>query len=154
MKTEFKFSDAAGVETELLVAFAVDHNTSKDKDAKPELAILTTESALTTPAQSILTTGEFRATANETLLLHSPSGLAAKRLLIVGLGKAHKVTVHDLRKAAGTAIRFAKPRGIREVALTVPEYELLPPTSCVRAEVEGALIADFDPDIYRSDRED
>src|SRR5271168_5297962 len=146
MKTELKFSDAASVATELLVVFAVDHNTSKDKDAKPELAILTTESAVTTAAQSVLTSGEFKASANETLLFHSPSGLAAKRLLLIGLGKAHKATVNDLRKAAGTAVRFAKPRGIREVALTVPEYEALPPGPCVRAEVEGAMIADFDPD--------
>src|SRR5271168_132160 len=154
MKTELKFSDAASVATELLVVFAVDHNTSKDKDAKPELAILTSESAVTASAQSVLTSGEFKGTANETLLLHSPSGLAAKRLLLVGLGKANKVTVNDLRKAAGTAIRFAKPRGIREVTLTVPEYEGLQAGPCVRAEVEGAIVADFDPDIYRSDRKD
>jgi leucyl aminopeptidase len=154
MKTELNFTDAAGVETELLVAFAVDHTTSKDKDAEPELALLTTESALTTAAQSVLTSGEFKAATNETLLLHSPSGLAAKRLLLVGLGKSAKVSVHDLRKAAGTAIRFAKPRGIREIALTVPESELLPPGPCVRAELEGAMVADFDPDIYRSDRKD
>ncbi len=154
MKTELKFSGAAGVETELLVVFAADHSASKDKDAKPELALLTTESALTAAAESVLTSGEFKATANETLLLHSPTGLAAKRLLLVGVGKAGKVTVHDLRKAAGTAIRFAKPRGIREVALTIPEYNLLPPGPCIRAEVEGAMISDFDPDIYRSDRKD
>jgi leucyl aminopeptidase len=154
MKTELKFSGAAGVETELLVVFAVDHSTSKDKDAKAELALLTTESALTAAAESVLTTGEFKATSNETLLLHSPVGLAAKRLLLVGLGKAAKVSVHDVRKGAGTAIRFAKPRGIREVALTVPEYNLLPPGPCIRAEVEGVMIADFDPDIYRSDRKD
>ena len=120
MKTELKFSDAAGVETELLVVFAIDHSTSKDKDAKPELALLTGESALTAAAESVLTSGEFKATANETLLLHSPAGLAAKRLLLVGLGKAHKVNVHDVRRGAGTAVRFAKPRTIREVTIAVP----------------------------------
>jgi leucyl aminopeptidase len=154
MKTELKFSDAAGVETELLVVFAVDHSTSKEKDAKPELAILTSESTVTCAAEAVLTSGEFKATANETLLLHAPTGLTAKRLLLVGLGKAHKATVHDFRRAAGTAVRFAKPRAIRDVALVLPESEILPPGPCVRAAVEGALIADFDVDIYRSDRKD
>jgi leucyl aminopeptidase len=154
MKTELKFSDAAGVATELLAVFAVDHSTSKEKDAKPELALLTSESALTAAAELVLTSGEFKAAANETLLLHAPVGLAAKRLLLIGLGKAHKATVHDFRRAAGTAVRFAKPRGIREVAIVIPESEILPPGPCVRAAVEGAILADFDPDIYRSDRKD
>jgi leucyl aminopeptidase len=154
MKTELKFSDAAGAESELLVVFAIDHSTSKDKDAKPELALLTADSAVTAAAASVLTSGEFKATANETLLLHSPVGLAAKRLLLVGLGKAHKVNVHDVRRGAGTAVRFAKPRTIREIAITVPDYELLPPGPCIRAIAEGAILADFDPDTYRSDRKD
>ncbi len=88
MKTELKFSDAAGVQSELLTVFAIDHSTSKDKDAKPELALLTADSAVTAAAAAVLASGEFKATANETLLLHSPVGLSAKRLLLVGLGKA------------------------------------------------------------------
>jgi leucyl aminopeptidase len=154
MKTELKFSDAASVATELLVVFAVDHSNSKEKDARPELAILTGGSAITAAAESVLTTGEFKAAANETLLLHAPVGLAAKRLLLVGLGKAPKATIHDLRRAAGTAVRFAKPRTIRDVAMVLPESETLPPGPSARAAIEGALLADFDPDIYRSDRKD
>jgi leucyl aminopeptidase len=154
MKTELKFSDAAGVETQLLVVFAIDHSTSKDKDAKPELALLTDDSAVTAAAAAVLTSGEYKATANETLLLHSPIGLAAKRLLLVGLGKASKVNVHDVRRGAGTAIRFAKPRTIREIAIALPIFEELPPGPCIAAVVEGAILADFDPDTYRSDRKD
>ena len=154
MKTELNFSDAAGVESELLVVFAIDHSSSKDKDAKPELALLTADSAVTASAAAVLTSGEFKATANETLLLHHPVGLAAKRLLLVGLGKAHKVNVHDVRRGAGTAVRFAKPRTIRGLAIVVPDYESLPLGPCIRAIVEGAMIADFDPDTYRSDRKD
>jgi len=47
------------------------------------------------------------------MLLHAPAGLAAKRLLLVGLGKQAKATAHAVRSAAGTAVRFIKPRGIR-----------------------------------------
>jgi leucyl aminopeptidase len=81
-------------------------------------------------------------------------GLAAKRLLIVGLGKQAKVTVNSVRNAAGTAVRFTKPRGIRELVFALPEAEALEPGLCARAAVEGALVGDYDPDTYRSDRKD
>jgi leucyl aminopeptidase len=86
--------------------------------------------------------------------LHPPAGIAPKRLLIVGLGKLAKATVHSVREAAGTAVRFAKPRGIREVVLAHPSSEGLSGASIVRAAVEGAFIGDFDADTYRSDRKD
>jgi leucyl aminopeptidase len=87
-------------------------------------------------------------------LLHAPVGLKAKRLLIVGLGKQAKATVHSVRNAAGTAVRFTKPRGIRELVFALPDAESLPPGPCARAAAEGAFIGDYDPDTYRSDRKD
>ena len=78
--------------------------------------------------------------------------MKAKRLLLVGLGKAPKAKLHDVRKAAGTAVRFAKPRGIRSLAIAVPIH--FDPAAATRAIVEGAYIGDFDPDTYRSDRKD
>ncbi len=102
----------------------------------------------------MLGSGEFGASGNETLLLHAPANFKAKRLLVVGLGKVAKVTVHELRKAAGTAVRFAKPRTIRELALAVPSGSGLEAPAAVRAVVEGGFVGDFDPDVYRSDRKD
>ena len=80
--------------------------------------------------------------------------LKGKKVLVVGLGKLARLTPHEVRKAAGTAIRFAKPRGLRELAIAVPETDGLDLQLAVRAIAEGALIADFDPDTYRSDRKD
>ena len=64
-------------------------------------------------AGTILTGGEFAAGSCETALLHDPDGFKAKRILLVGLGK---VTLPEVRKAACAAVRFAKPRKLREVA--------------------------------------
>jgi leucyl aminopeptidase len=153
MKTELLFSEPQSIETELLVVFASDNNTSKDADAKAEPALLH-EGALKAAAGAVLGSGEFKAAANETVLLHAPAGLKAKRLLIVGLGRTGKVTVHEFRKAAGTAVRFAKPRSIRELAIAVPAGVGLPAEAAVRAAVEGGFVGDFDPDVYRSDRKD
>jgi leucyl aminopeptidase len=57
-----------------------------------------------------------------------------------------------VRKAAGAAVRFAKPRKLRELSIAIPEG--LDPAAATRAVVEGAYIGDFDPDTYRSDRKD
>ncbi len=110
----------------------------------------------------MLASGEFKATLGETLLLHAPNGLKAERLLIVGLGKAKTLSVDEVRKGAGTAVRSAKPRGVREMAIAFPEdhalidehLENLPCTLLCRALVEGAELAEMDWDTYRSDRKD
>jgi len=154
MRTELSFAHPAGIETELLAVTAVDTQTSKAPGSKPEPILLTTDEAIKSAAAAILASGEFKAGANETLLLHAPAGLKARRLVIVGLGKQAKATVQSVRQAAGTVIRFAKPRGIREVTFALPKSALLPPGPCIRATVEGALVGDFDPDTYRSDRKD
>jgi leucyl aminopeptidase len=154
MRTELTFAPLAGIETELLAVVAADTQTSKEPDARPQPGLLTANEAVKAAATAVLASGEFKAGANETLLLHAPAGLAAKRLLIVGLGKLAKATANGVRNAAGTAVRFTKPRGIRELVFALPEAELLPPGPCTRASVEGAFVGDFDADTYRSDRKD
>jgi len=154
MRTELTQANLAGIETELLAVLAADTQTSKAPDAKPEPVLLTADDAVKAAAAAVLLSGEYKAGANETLLLHAPAGLKAKRLLIVGLGKQAKATVDKLRNAAGAAVRFAKPRGIRELVFALPDAEVLPPGPNTRAAVEGAFVGDFDPDTYRSDRKD
>ena len=159
MKTELSFSPLAQIETELLAVTAVDTQTAKGPDAKPEPVLLTSDEAVRAAAAAVLSSGEYKAGANETVLLHAPAGLKAKRLLIVGLGKQTKATVHAVRNAAGTAVRFTKPRAIRELAFALPEAPqdlglTLPANACARAAVEGAFVGDFDADTYRSDRKD
>jgi leucyl aminopeptidase len=154
MRTELVFSSISDIQTELLAVTAVDTQTAKGPEAKPQPELLTTDAALKSAAAAILATGEFKAGANETLLLHAPAGLKTKRLLIVGLGKQAKASPHAVRSTAGTAARFAKPRGIRDLAFALPEADLLPPGPCARAIAEGAYVGDFDPDTYRSDRKD
>ena len=154
MRTQLSYAPLAGIETEVLAVLAVDTQTEKGPEAKPQPALLTADPAILAAAAVVLASGEFKAGANETLLLHAPAGLAAKRLLLVGLGKQAKITVDKVRNAAGTAVRYTKPRVIRELALALPVSELLPAASSVRAAVEGAFVGDFDPDTYRSDRKD
>ncbi|HXS08208.1 MAG TPA: leucyl aminopeptidase [Rhizomicrobium sp.] len=154
MRTELTFASPSQIETELLAVFAADVQTAKGPDARPQPVLLTGDEAVKAATASVLAGGEFKAGANETLLLHAPAGVKARRLLLVGVGKQARATVNHVRNAAGTAVRFAKPRGIRELVLALPEMDLLPAPASARAAVEGAFVGDFDPDTYRSDRKD
>jgi leucyl aminopeptidase len=158
MRTELSFAPISGIASELLAVLAADTQTAKGPEAKPQPTLLTTDAAVEAAAAGVLETGEYKAGANETVLIHAPAGLAAKRLLIVGLGKLARGTVHSVREAAGTAVRFAKPRGIRELTLALPSESLpaagVSPAGVARAAVEGALVGDFDADTYRTERKD
>ncbi len=154
MKTELSFAPLAEIETELLAVLAADTQTSKEKSAKPEPVLLTSDETVKAAVAAVLASGEFKAGANETLLLHAPTGLKAKRLLLVGLGKLAKATPNAIRLAAGTSVRFCKPRGIRALAFALPQAESLAPAACARAAAEGAIVGEVDTDTYRSDRKD
>src|SRR5436305_12874587 len=120
MRTELCFAPLAQVETELLAVTAADTQSAKGPDFKPQPSLLIGDEAVKAAAAAVLGSGEFKAGTNETVLIHAPAGLRAKRLLIVGLGKQAKATVHSVRNAAGTAVRYTKPRGIRELVFALP----------------------------------
>ena len=148
MNTKLVSGKLDRVASELLVVFAFDA-AEKKPSTKPAIKLLAAEGAVAKTAATILSGGEFAAGSCETALLHDPDGFKAKRILLVGLGK---LTLPEVRKAAGAAVRFAKPRKLRELTIAIPEG--LDPAAAARALVEGAYIGDFDPDTYRSDRKD
>ncbi len=159
MHTDLSFTPLAQIETELLVVLATDTQTAKGPDVKPQPVLLTSDEAVHAAAAAVLSSGEYKAGSNETVLLHAPAGLKARRLLIVGVGKKAKATVHAVRSAAGTAVRYTKPRSIRDLVFALPESAEdlgleLSPAATARAAAEGAFVGDFDPDTYRSDRKD
>ena len=113
-------------------------------------------------ARSLLQSGEFKAGLGEIALMHAPQGLKAERLLLVGLGKAKDISLDRVRKGAGTAVRAAKPRAVRDAAIAFPDFSALPDGAgselsaamTARAIVEGSEVSEVDYDTYRSDRKD
>lgn len=160
MNAKLLFDNAAAFEAPMLAVFAVDLATAKSADARPTL--LTSVQAVQDAARPLMESGEFKAALGETVLLHAPAGLKAKRLLLVGLGNVKDLTFDRVRKGGGTAVRAAKPRSIDELAIAFPEVSALPGTQvegfpamlATRALVEGAEIGELDWDLYRSDRKD
>ena len=156
MKTTVSFSIPAELETESLVAVVLDHcdpaQSAKNKNAKPQLKLDTSDSAVQAVATDLLASGEVTCKPFEINLLHKPASLKAKRLLLVSGGPAAKFTSYDLRRLAGAAVRALKSRDIRSFAFIAPPS--VNAEEAVRAIIEGAFIGNFDPDYYRSDRKD
>jgi leucyl aminopeptidase len=155
MKTTITLSTPSQLETESLVAVVLneaDSQTEKNKDAKPQLKIASGDQAIQSAAADLLSSGEVSPKPFEINLLHKPAGLKAKRLLLISGGSAKKFSSYDLRRVAGAAVRSLKSRGIRSFAFIAPPN--VPAEEATRAIVEGALVGNFDPDYYRSDRKD
>jgi leucyl aminopeptidase len=94
--------------------------------------------------------GELKGKAYERTLVHRPIGLAAQKLLVVGAGKKEKFKSFQLGRLAGSAVRFLRTRGVRQMAwITAPETT----ADEVQMTVEGAILADYDSDPYRTERD-
>ena len=160
MDTQLLFGKATEFETPMLAVFAVD--VAAKSDEKPQPILLASLNSIENAAKRLIESGEFKATLGEVVLLHAPTGLKAERLLLVGLGKAKDLSLDRVRKGAGTAVRAAKPRSVRKLAIAFPdtgalsgmELEELSAMLTARAMVEGAELAQMDWDTYRSDRKD
>jgi leucyl aminopeptidase len=148
MKTNLSVANPAEVETECLAVVVLDQG-PKDKS---EVSVQASDAAIKDVAADAIGTGEVTGKMFETTLLHHPAKLKAKRLLLLGGGIANNFTASELRKLAGAAVRFFKPKGIRSFAFLAPEN--IKSDEAVKAIVEGAFVGNFDPDTYKSDRKD
>jgi leucyl aminopeptidase len=126
-----------GVDAMILPAF---------EDGPPKLG-----QSCDTVLADLYNTGEFRGKALELALLHRPTGIEARRLLLVGLGKRESATEADFRKAAGAAVRHLQCKSIRDAALWLDRDLHHPGT--IAAAVEGALLGQWEPDQLKTDPE-
>jgi leucyl aminopeptidase len=148
MKIDLFFSNPTEVQSECLVAVVLDRG---EKD-KTEAYVATAEKALQDAAAEVIASGEATGKTFESTVLHHPAKLKAKRLLLLGGGKAKKFSASELRKLAGAAVRGLKSKSLRSFAFLASDG--IKPEEAVRAIVEGAFIGNFDPDTYKSDRKD
>jgi leucyl aminopeptidase len=98
--------------------------------------------------QELQTAGELTGKAFECTILRWPPGMGASKLLVIGAGKREKFSDTHLRYLAGAAVRNLRSRGGRELAWILGSSE----PSAVAAVVDGALVADYDADRYRTER--
>ncbi len=159
MKINLALTAPDQVETEALVAVVLDRaekdRGEKDRGEKDktEAFVATSDKNIQEAAAEVISSGETTGKNLESTLLHRPAGLKAKRLLLLGGGKAKKFSAADLRKIAGAAVRSLKAKGVRNIAVVLPEGGLSG-ADAAKAVVEGAFIGGFDSDTYKSERKD
>ncbi len=149
MKTTLSSATPAQLETECLAVVALDRGT-KDK---PDVTVETSDEAVKKAAAEVIASGELTGKNCEVTLLHHPAGLKAKRLLILGGGKAQAFSGFELRRVAGTGVRTLKSRGLRSFAFVVPQNGMNL-EQAIKGTVEGAFVGNFEADTYKSDRKD
>jgi leucyl aminopeptidase len=158
MNTNLSSSVPSQLETDCLVVVVLDRS-EKDQSEKdkPAPSVECSDAAVREAVKDVISSGEVTGKTFETTLLHRPAGLKAKRLLLVGGGKAKNFSAAELRKLAGAAVRTLKEKSIRSFTFALPENGVaagIPANDAVRAVVEGAFVGNFDPDYYKSDRKD
>ena len=169
MKLTLSNATPSHIATECLVVPVVDaaESTNGDNGGKHLPEIETEDTALHDAASDLVASEEVTGKMLETALLHKPQGLKAKRVLFIGAGKAKSFSSYELRKLAGAAVRMLKGKGLKSFAFVAPhswkDVAATPEVSAfhrggiadaVKSIAEGAYVGNFDPDYYKSNRED
>jgi leucyl aminopeptidase len=134
----------ANLEADALVAYIFD----QEKPVDGLLAQL--NEAAGGAVAKLAASGELTGKMLESTLLYYPQGLAAQRLLILGAGKKDKFGTAELRRLAGTAVRFLKSRQVKRLTFLARENDRS--AAAAQAIVEGMILANFDSDKYKTDK--
>jgi leucyl aminopeptidase len=103
-------------------------------------------------AADLYDSGEVAGKSQELTLLHHLPGVAARRILLAGAGKAEKFDPDEMRRLAGAAVRHLKGKSIRRIAFALDGQ--FNGSDYAAAVVEGAVLGDFEPDRYKTREED
>ncbi len=151
MRITVESSDLAQTRADLL---AVPLLQAEDAQARLPRRVSALDRALGGQIAALLARGDFRGKRGETLMLFPGDALAAPRVLLVGLGAAEQLELDGLRRAAGAAVGQASRGKGGRVAIHLPAHRRLRAAEAAQAAAEGAVLAGYRFDAYRSQPED
>jgi len=98
--------------------------------------------------------GDFQGKQGETLFLRPGKGVAAPRVLVVGLGKKEKFTLDHVRQSALPVMQMAKKKKLSTVASILHGAGAggLDPEEAARFLGLGALLSSYEFDRYKSEK--
>lgn len=115
MKFTVKPTEVTKIEADVVAIFA---EAGKSGFALTKEA-LSLDKALEGELSETAATEDFEGKPSETLLIHAHGKLAAKRVLLVGLGKLFDLKVKDLQKIGAVISRAAKKVAAKKIAVAV-----------------------------------
>jgi leucyl aminopeptidase len=92
---------------------------------------------------ALLVQEKFAGKIGDQIVYHATSGLRARRVVVVGVGKKDNFTEESLRRAAATGAAAARNAACSRVAFTAPEELKTGLESAIRAVAEGALLGSY-----------
>ena len=109
------------------------------------------DAALAGLIHEISADGEFKGKSGELLTLHPAGKLAARRVIVVGLGAQETVTTQSVRRATAIAARHLQKTGARNIALAAgfvsPNFDAVQEA---QAAAEGVLLGLYTFRSYQS----
>ena len=96
----------------------------------------------------MLGSDEMRGKQGDMVYVYRPGQIRARRLLLVGAGKREDYSLDTVRKVTGSAARFLRGKGARSMAIL--RRSQLDLGKAVQAATEGAILALFEPDMYKT----
>ncbi len=144
MQIHLELKPFTSLETDALVTYVFDDNDG------PQGRAAELDQATGGSLARLNKSGELTGKSLETTLIHSPAGLKAARLLLIGAGKREQVNAATLRKIAGVALRYLKSRSVHNFIFALREGGATEVNA--QAITEGFLTADFETDKYKTDR--
>ena len=114
------------------------------------------DQALNGAVAGLISGGDFTGKYKQTSVLYPQDGIAARRVLLVGLGKPDAFTLDRVRGAAGVAARFGRDLGVKHLASIVHGGEAggLGIADAAQAMVEGTVLGTYRFRPYKTDEED
>ena len=109
------------------------------------------EQALGGRIREVMNLGDFTGKHKTTNWLYTNGTITAPRVLLVGLGEYHDLTVEKVREAAGTAAKAIRDKGLRTAAIPIP-IEATP--EMIQAAAEASLLALYQFNEHKTDTDD
>mgnify|MGYP000017579397 FL=1 len=142
MNVEITAQAAHEIESDLLVFFVSTSTFSDPEGAAGALVDALEENPFTLAGEE-----GFKGSAKQSCMLRAPRGVAARRLLLVGVGDGE---ANDYREASARAARQAKKSRAQRVALFTPDAD----AAALSAAHEGFLRGEYDFKRYVTPKED
>ena len=148
MKFHVKHGELAREATDVLLLAGFEDDKGLSKSAK-EL-----DKALNGALLELHQSGEFKGTLNQTVIFHTRGAIAAKRILLVGLGKRNDSTLDRVRQAAATCIK--RVRQVSGASCAIPVFGAdsvkVPTEDLAQAIVEGVVLGNYRFTQYRTEK--
>lgn len=113
--------------------------------------LLAADSALEGSIQAFLNLGDFKGKPKTTSVLYTNGGIAAPRIILIGLGLFEKLDAEQVRQVAGHTAQQARDMGLKSVAVPIP-----PETQddWTQAAVEASLLSLYEFKQHKTQSDD